>query len=121
MNYANSSEFFDISVGPQPDNTLQARWVCIKDFLKRCAAFPFALFRKACKTFFRALGLAISIFLVLVTLGVSVAAREMFLERIASFAKDLADWILLPLAIVVCFLRLILALFIHPTIYSSAL
>ena len=120
MHSASSSDFFEISIGPQPENNWKARLECIKDFLKRCAIFPFALLKKICKTFFRFLGLALGACLVLLTLGSSVSARELFVERIAIFAKDLADWILLPLALVLCFLRLILALLIHPTFYSNA-
>jgi hypothetical protein len=120
MYYANSSEFFEISIGPQPDNTFQARLLCIKDFLKRCVVFPFALLVKACKTILRFVGICFSAGLVLVTLGSSFRARTLFIERITCFAKDLADWVLLPFALLLCFIRLILALVIHPTFYSNA-
>ena len=120
MYYANSSEYFEISIGPQPDNTLQARLLCLKDFLKRCAIFPFALIAKACKTLFRFTGICFGALFVLITLGSSYGARAMFIERITCFAKDLADWVLLPLALLLCFLRLLLALLIHPTFYSNA-
>lgn len=119
MYCASSSEFFEVSIGPQPENTLKARLECVKDFLKRALIFPFALLRKLCKTFFRFIGLVFSVAFVFITLGSSSSARELFLERISSFAKDLADWILLPLALILCFLRLILALVIHPTFYSN--
>jgi hypothetical protein len=121
MYYANSSEYFEISIGPQPDNTLQARLLCLKDFLKRCAIFPFALIAKACKTVFRFVGICFSVLFVLITLGSSFGAREMFVARITCFAKDLADWVLLPLALLLYFVRLILALVIHPTFYSNAI
>lgn len=117
MYYINSGEFFEISIGPQFDNTLRARLLCIKDFLKKCAVFPFALLGKACKTFFRLVGVCFSSILVLITLGGSANARELFVNRMAVLAKDLADWILLPLAFILCFLRLILAILIHPNIY----
>ncbi len=120
MYSAHSSEFFEVSVGVQPDNTLEARLVCLKDFLKRCAIFPLALIGKLSKTFFRGLGVTLTALLVLVTLGGYANARKLFVNRIACFAKDLADWILLPLALLLCFLRLLLALLIHPTFYSNS-
>lgn len=119
MYYTSSNDFFEISIGPQPDNTVQARLLCLKDFLKRALIFPFALIGKAIKTFFRLLGVCLSAAFVLITLGGSMSARELFIDRIASFAKDLADWVLLPLALILCFLRLILALFIHPIFYTN--
>lgn len=119
MYCASSNDFFEISIGPQPDNTVQARLLCLKDFLKRALIFPFALIGKAMKTCFRCIGVCISAVFVLITLGSSVSARELFIDRITSFAKDLADWALLPLALTLCFLRLVLALLIHPTLYTA--
>jgi hypothetical protein len=120
MYYANSSEYFEVSIGPQLDNTLQARLLCVKDFLRRCAIFPLALVAKACKTLFRLVGICFGALFVLITLGSSFGARQLFVDRIICFARDLADWILLPLAFILCFLRLLLALIIHPTFYSNA-
>ncbi len=118
---ADSQEFFEISIGPQPENTLKARLLCLGDFLKKCLQFPLALVGKACRSCFRFLGIFLSASLVILTLGSSIKAREMFVERVVSFAKDLADWILLPLALILCFLRLILAFLIHPNFYFNAL
>lgn len=114
-----SREFFEISIGPQPDNTLQARMQCVKDFLKRCLGFPFALIGKFCRTIFRAISIVFAALFVVFTLGSSSGARDLFIDRIVIFAKDLADWILLPFAILLCFIRLILALFIHPELYFN--
>ncbi len=118
MYYVNSSEFFESSVGPQTENTLKSRFVCLADFLRRCAIFPFSLVGKLCKTFFRLLSVCFSAALVLITLGGYAGGREMFVDRVAVFAKDLADWILLPLVLIGCFLRLILAFLIHPNFYK---
>lgn len=116
-----SREFFEISIGPQPDNTLKARLECLKDFLKRALGFPFSLIGKACKTVLRFFGICLSATLVLITLGSSTSARELFIDRTVSFAKDVADWILLPFALALCFFRLILAFLIHPNFYFNTL
>lgn len=121
MMYSDSKSFFEISTGWQLENTFEARLLCVKDFLTRLLTFPFALFAKACKTFFRGLGICFGALLILITVGSSVAAREFFIERVSAFAKDLADWILLPIALLGCFLRLILALLFHPNFYFNAL
>jgi hypothetical protein len=99
---------------------MRARLHCVKDFLKRCALFPVALVCKAFKTVFKIFGLSLAVLLVLITVGSSVIAREFFLDRISLLAKDLADWILLPLVLISSFVRLFLALFIHPNFYSSS-
>lgn len=121
MNYAESKFFFEIAYGPQLDNNLRSRFLCLKDFLKKCLAFPIAFLLKACKTFFRLVALCLSALLVLITLGGSEFTRKLFVDRICVLAKDLADWILLPFAILGCFIRLILAFLIHPNFYFNAL
>lgn len=121
MHYAESKYFFEISNGPQLDNTFQSRLLCLKDFLKRCVVFPFALLIKACKTAFRAFGVCFGAGLILITVGSSACAREFFIARIAAFAKDLADWLLLPFALIGCFFRLMLAFLIHPNFYFNAI
>lgn len=120
MYYADSNAFFEISNGPQLENNFQSRLLCLKDFLKRFAIFPFALFGKLWKTFFRAFSVCFGILLMIVTVGSSLSARDFFIERISAFAKDLADWFLLPFALIGCFLRLILAFLIHPNFYFNA-
>ena len=97
MYYAESNAFFEISNGPQLENNFQSKMLCLKDFLKRCAVFPFALVLKACKTIFRVLGLCFSAILLLITMGM---AREIFIARISVFARDLSTgffcrWLLL--------------------------
>lgn len=121
MKYADSRSFFEVSNGPQLGNTLEARLECVKDFFKRILAFPGALLLKLCKTFFRGVGVCFAACLIVITIGSSEAARNYFIERISVFAKDLADWILLPFAIVGRVIRLILALLIHPSFYFNAL
>ncbi len=121
MHCAESRSFFDTSDGPLVENTLQSRFLCLKDFLKRCGLFPFVVLMKACKTVFRVFAVCFGAGLVLMTVGSSVCAREFFVARMATFAKDVADWLLLPFAFAACSLRLLLAFLIHPHFYFNAL
>ncbi len=121
MYYSDSQSFFEIASGPQLENTFPSRLLCLKDFGKRVLLFPFALLYKACKTALRGVGVCFGALLVLMTVGSSGTARAFFVERISIFAKDLADWLLLPFALITCFFRLLLALFLHPNFYFNAL
>ncbi|MBX7067136.1 MAG: hypothetical protein K1X28_07890 [Parachlamydiales bacterium] len=114
-----SREYFEISIGPQPDNTFRARLQCLKDFLKRVIGFPLALISKFCRTILRTISIFFAAVFVICTLGSSSGARDFFVDRIVIFAKDLADWVLLPFALILCFFRLILALIIHPDFYFN--
>ncbi len=120
MNYINSSDFFEISNEPGLPNTFRSRLFCLKDFLKRCFIFPFALLVKAYKTLGRFIGICLGLTLVLATLGASCGARKYFVEKVINFAKDVADWVLLPIALILCFFKLLLALFVHPNFYFSS-
>lgn len=102
------------------ENSLPARVVCLKDFLKKCLILPFALLNKAYKTCYRTVGVCFGAILVLITVGSSPTAREFFVERIACLAKDLADWILFPIAIFTCFIKLLMALLLHPVFYFNS-
>ncbi len=121
MEISNSQYFFEVSNGPHLENTFAGRLLCVKDFLKRVATLPFALLYKVYRTLGKGVGVAFSALFVLLTVGSSPAAREFFLRRITAFTKDLADWIFFPFAVVGCFLRLLMALAIHPTFYFNAL
>lgn len=121
MFFANSKEFFEIAIGPQPENSIRARLLCVKDFLLKLLFFPLALLFKAGKTLLRLTGIGLSASFLLLTLGSSRKVRELFINRVIGFAKDLADWFLLPFAVTLCFFRLFLALFIHPSFYFNAL
>ncbi len=116
-----SREFFELSMGPQTDNSLKSRFECLKDFVKKCFGLPISLIIKGIRTVLRVLGAALSLALLFLTLGGARSVREMFIERIVILAKDLADWVLLPLAWIFCFVRLVLALLIHPNFYFNAL
>lgn len=121
MYCADSNSYFEVSRGPQLDNTLQDRLGCAKDFFKRCALFPLALVVKALKTIWKGVGVCFGAGLVIVTAACSAGAREFFIERIVILAKDLADWILLPFAIVIRFFRLLLGVLVHPSLYFNTI
>lgn len=71
-----------------------------EDLNFRSALFlPLILSYKLMRTFFRALGLALSLSFLLLTFGSSNGAREFFLHRTSTFAADLADWVIYPLAL----------------------
>jgi hypothetical protein len=78
----------------------------VKDFLKKIVLLPLSLVFKVYKTLFRLIGVVWAASLLVMSLGTSETGRTFFFERVFSFAKDLADWILLPLAIASSFLRL---------------
>jgi tetrahydromethanopterin S-methyltransferase subunit G len=115
-----SSYFFEINNGPYLVNNLSSRLFCIKDFFKKVLFLPLALIQKLAKTAGRAVGVCFGALVILITVGSSPAARELFVNRVGALAKDLADWILLPFALLGCFFRLLLALFIHPSFYFNA-
>lgn len=121
MYCADSSSYFEVSGGTQLDDTFEDRLACVKDFFKRCALFPLALFVKVLKTVWKGIGVCFGAGLVIVTLACCAGAREFFIERIVVFAKDLADWLLLPFAIVVRFFRLLLGVVVHPSLYFNTL
>lgn len=117
MEISSSKFFFETSDIPQLDNNLRARLLCVKDFLKRIAFLPLALLYKAYRTIGKGAGVGFGVLLVFLTVGSSPAAREFFLNRITALARDLADWVFLPFALVGCFFRLLMALLIHPNFY----
>ena len=119
--YADSQAFFEISSQAQLGefNSLKTRILCLRDFLKKLLLLPFALVLKLLKTFFRVLGAFIGAGLLFVTLGTSPNARDYFVQRVAALSKDVADWILLPFAIIACFSRLVIAFLVHPSVYFN--
>lgn len=120
MQYTESRAFFEISSGAVLTNSIKGRLLCLKDFCKRLIALPFALFGKAFKTFFRVIGVGLAILCVICTVATSLRAREFFVERVSSLAKDLADWLLLPFALIGYIFRLIVALSVNPNYYFNS-
>lgn len=89
-----------------------------KLFFEVLLMLPFAVLYKLSRSFFRGAAALLVAALILATLGLSQRLRESFLKRVAIFAADLADWALYPLALFTCFLRLLLASLIHPSLFS---
>lgn len=98
-------------------NSLKGRLVCLGTFFNKLLALPFVLFSKVYKTFLRVCGIAITAALLLLTLGASERIRELFIRRSSKLAADLTGWLLLPLAALTCFARLLLAFTVHPALY----
>jgi hypothetical protein len=115
--YSESQAFFDIFSHSEWVRCNQSRLFCLKDFLKKVALLPFSLLFKACKTFFRIVGVFFATALLFISLGTSESGRVFFTGRVSSLSKDLADWVLFPLAIFSCFFRLALAFIVHPSLY----
>lgn len=107
MELSYSQAFFELSDDFQPRRRLH----CAVDFLKKLSIIPFALFFKAYKTFFRVVGVGLSASLMLLTLGLSVSAREWFVLRMVELAKDVTDWVLWPFSIAAYLTRLLVAFF----------
>ncbi len=116
--YAESQTYFEISAQSESFHfdSFRGRFLCVKDFLKKLCLLPLALVLKTYRTILRTAGLCLSAALLLVTFG---GARAFFVERVGKLAKDLADWVLLPFAVGACFLRLLMGLFIHPSLYFN--
>lgn len=118
----NDRSFFEFacegySSGMRDFRSLEGRLCCAKILLKKIFFLPFTLFAKAVLTVFRAVGLLLSIFLLVVSFGVSESIRELFCRRVLFLAKDLADWILFPFAVILGLLKLVLASTLHPAVY----
>lgn len=117
--YTVSNTFFE---GTAPEvwvatDSLQARLLCLKDFLKTVCLFPFALCFKLYTTFVQLFAVLVALFSLLFSLGHSSEARHFFLERFTSLAKDLADWLLFPLSLIHYSIRFLLGSLVHPAYY----
>jgi hypothetical protein len=120
--YSTSEGFFEFSpplVEPEWSqfDSMRGRAISLCQFFEKLALVPFAFLFKAVKTFFRFVGVGLSAGLLVITLFCSQALRELFVRRVSFLAKDLADWVLWPVAVVGCLGRLLLAAFVHPALY----
>lgn len=119
MYFVDSNDFFQIPDETSSSRFSKARLCCVKDFLKRVLCFPITLTLKVYRTVLRALFVLISLSLVFCTLGLSQKTRILFIDRVVCLAKDLADWVLLPFAISLFFVRFFLGLLVHPNLYFT--
>lgn len=98
-------------------NSFKSRIFCFSLLIKKLLLLPFTLFAKAFSTFFRILGIGFGLSSLFFTLGLASSARHFFIKRMLCLGSDLADWVLFPFAIAICFLKLILGGLISPSIY----
>lgn len=118
--YSNSQTFFEGTAEEWiSEDSVKNRLFCLVDFLKTVLIFPFALIYKGTISIARAFVVCFALLALIVGLGQNVEARQFFVERLALLAKDLADWILLPLALVQYSARFLMGLFYHPRFYFS--
>lgn len=101
-------------------NALKSRIFCLSLLIKKLLLLPFTLSAKALGTFFRILGIGFGLSSLLFTLGLASSARHFLLKRALSLGSDLADWLLFPFAIALCFLKLILGGLVSPSIYYQS-
>ncbi len=121
MGFSSSRAYLErdrITVDPSLSRfqSLQGRLFCIKIAFKKLLILPAAFLYKVCRTVFKTTAATFSIGLLFLTLGVSDGVRDFFVQRFCSLALDLADWILFPFAILICFSKLLLASTVHPAL-----
>ena len=119
--FVDSDSYFQVADAVEPGmmrfGSIRGRMTCLGSLIEKLLVLPLALFCKAYKTVFRVAGFAFSAALVLASLGISTSARELFVRRTVSLSKDFTDWLLLPLAMTTCLMRLALAFTVHPALY----
>jgi hypothetical protein len=120
--YSQSEAFFQSSetlpeAGLCSFASLRGRALSMGAFFEKLIIIPFAFAFKLYRTFFRILGVFASAALLILTLCSVQSIREFFVRRVSFLAKDLADWVLWPVAVVSCLGRLLLAAFVHPLFY----
>lgn len=124
MDISCSRTFFEFT-GETSDLTIsdfhscKGRLCCLGALFEVIGLLPFALMYKVYKTFLVAVGLALSAGLLLLTLGCAGGVREWFVSRVSCLAKNVADWVLFPFAILSCCAKLLFASFINPNLYFT--
>ena len=120
--FADSRSFFEFSdriSDPEMSEfqSIKGRAHCFAALIEKIGILPFALLHKFYKTFFRVVGLGFALVLLVLSLGSSGGARELFLRRFSALSKDLADWVLFPFAVLLCLSKLLFGSLIHPALY----
>ena len=98
-------------------HSMKGRWIALLNFFEKILIIPFAFIGKLFKTSFSLLGLAFSLFLLVVTLCAVGSLRAFFVRRVSGLAVDIADWIFWPIGVIFCLARLVLAATLHPALY----
>jgi hypothetical protein len=119
---ASSEGFFNCSEPlAEPDiaefNSVRGRLLALGRFFKTLLSIPLAFAYKAYKTTLSFLGVGLGVFALILTLCSSLATREFFVKKFVQLAKELADWVLWPIAALLCLFRLLLASSLHPALY----
>jgi len=119
---ASSEGFFNCSEPlAQPDvaefNSVRGRVLALGQFFKTLCSIPLAFAYKAYRTILSLLGVGFGVSALILTFCSSLATREFFIKKFTQLAKDLADWVLWPIAALLCLFRLLLASSIHPALY----
>jgi len=122
MDLSSSGSLFSLSAELSDPNfshfsSVQGRLRSAKALLEACLLLPFALLCKSYRTLLKALGVAFSLGILVLTLGAVDPVRAFFVRRVTDLAQDLADWVLFPLAVLCCFVRMVGAMLIHPVLY----
>lgn len=122
--FTNSEGFFDCSEPLScPEirrfDSVRGRMSALGNFFGKLAILPLAFVYKLYKTALAVSGVGFGAFLVALTLFSAPGAREFFVNRVMALAKDLADWVFWPVAVVYCLCRLLLAATLHPALYFS--
>lgn len=120
--FASSEHFFTCreplaEPGLADFSSLRGRGKALISFFKKIFTIPLAGIAKLCRTLFSFLGLGFAAFLLIATLFLDSGIREFFLKKVTRVAQELADWVLWPVAIVLCLGRLLLAATVHPALY----
>ena len=87
----------------------RARKSALQNLCRKICIVPGALFYKLYRTATSSVGFVFSCLFLILTLFASQNARDFFIRKVESLAKEAADWILWPIAVSFCLLRLTLA------------
>lgn len=121
-NYSSSEGFFECSEplgqpGTADFDSFRGRGLALKNFFVRLGIVPLAFLYKICRTIASVLGVGFAVFLLTMTVCSSQRAREFFIRKISCCAREMADWVLWPIAVIFSLVRLLLASVLHPALY----
>ncbi|MDE3045040.1 MAG: hypothetical protein KGJ02_00115 [Verrucomicrobiota bacterium] len=97
--------------------SIKGRLSAFLNLLDKLALVPLAFFYKLYKSFFCCLRVGVGAIGLFLTFGMAPLIREFFVEHVSLLARDLADWVLWPMAVLTCLGRLLLATLVHPALY----
>lgn len=113
--YEFSDDMFDPEMAEF--NSFKGRLRCLAELLVKWSVLPFALIYKFYRTFLRFFALGLSALSLAATLGLSVGARDFFVDSASSLAADLADWVIYPFAVLACTAKLLVGCLVHPALH----